>query len=277
MFALLSPVELEGKGELGAFVLRAKLPTVGPLSSAPNLISESHGFVFQVLPGLAEEAAVLVDFAAHRAGSALRGAIVASGAAADDEAAQAAERRCAYRGCGELTRIGWYATRFDAASVVKRLKAERREHVFYSARTRPPAPRGAAGIRRVVAPGGLCARRPGRAALAAREPSRRSFLPFPAAPARTPQSRRRRAAAGVRLARKMAGNGGAAAASVLAEGLRRAGAMSRRAVQAPRASTTTTSGLWARGSRPRLARRRAGGVVQPSAAAGAGLHRISLD
>jgi len=232
VFALLSPVELEGKGELGAFVLRAKLPTVGPLTSEPNLISESHGFVFQVLPGLAEEAAVLVDFAARRAGSALRGAIVASGAAADDEAAQAADRRCAQLGCGELTRIGWYATRFDAAAAAKRLKAERREQVFYfgadvefgqllgelgrvsDASWRPV----------VYAPGALA-----RAALAARERfSGTLFLAFPAAPAgRTPQSAqawdalRREFKLGTQYeAAQMAG---LAAASVLAEGLRRAG------------------------------------------------------
>jgi ABC-type branched-subunit amino acid transport system substrate-binding protein len=232
VFALLSPVELEGKGELGAFILRAKLPTVGPLGSAPNLISESHGFVFQVLPGLAEEAAVLVDFAARRAGAALRGAIVASGAAADEEAAQAADRRCAHRGCGELVRIGWYATRFDAAAAVKRLKAERREQLFYfgadvefgellgelgrasDASWRPV----------VYAPGALA-----RAALGARERfSGALFLAFPAAPAgRTPQAAQ--AWDALRQEFKLGTQYGAAqmaalaAASVLVEGLRRAG------------------------------------------------------
>jgi ABC-type branched-subunit amino acid transport system substrate-binding protein len=131
VFALLSPTEAGQEGELGAFVARAKLPALGPFAAAGEALAESSGLLFHVLPGLAEQAAVLVEFAARRSGaSPLRVAIAASGAAADEHAAQAVLRRCAAR-CGEVARIGWYAARFDAAAAVKRFKAEGREQLFF--------------------------------------------------------------------------------------------------------------------------------------------------
>ena len=232
VFALLSPVESGRPGELGKLVLQAKLPTVGPFTAAPNLTSESHAFVFRVQPGLAEEAAVLVEFAARRAGARLRGAIIASGAAADEQAVQAAERRCALRGCGELARIGWYAARFDAAAAVKRLKAEGRGQLFFFgadaefAQLLDEAGRAADPSWRPViyAPGALA-----RTALAARERfSGELFLAFPSSPA----ARSQKGAQAWEALRREFGLGkqyeaaqlaALAAASVMVEGLRRAG------------------------------------------------------
>jgi ABC-type branched-subunit amino acid transport system substrate-binding protein len=185
-----------------------------------------------VLPGLPEEAAVLVDFAARRAAAKLRGAIIASGAAADEQAAQAALRRCAARGCGELSRIGWYATRFDAAAVVRKLKAEGRARLFFFGAEGEFAALldeagGAADLswRPVIhAPGALA-----RTALAARERFRGElFLAFPASPA----SRSKTGAQAWQALRQEFGLGShyeaaqmaaLAAANVLVEGLRRAG------------------------------------------------------
>lgn len=232
VFALVSPVESGRPGELGKFVLQAKLPTVGPFTAAPNLTTESHAFVFRVQPGLAEEAAALVEFAARRAGPRLRGAIIASGAPADEQAAQAAEQRCAFRGCGELSRIGWYATRFDAAAAVKRLKTEGRGQLFFFgadadfAQLLDEAGRAAdASWRPVIhAPGALA-----RTALAARErlPGE-LYLAFPSSPA----ARSQKGAQAWEALRQEFGLGkqyeaaqlaALAAASVMVEGLRRAG------------------------------------------------------
>ena len=232
VFALLSPVEAGRPGQLGAFIQREKLPTVGPFAAAPGPGSEGEPLVFRVLPGLPEEAAVLVDFAARRAGSKLRGAIIASGAAADEQAAQAAARRCAARRCGELSRIGWYATRFDAAAVVRKLKAEGRAQLFFFGadgdfgRLIDDAGRAAdASWRPVIhAPSALA-----RTALAARErfPGE-LFVAFSASPAGRSKTGAQawqalRQEFGLDSHYEAAQMAALAAANVLVEGLRRAG------------------------------------------------------
>jgi ABC-type branched-subunit amino acid transport system substrate-binding protein len=132
VFALVSPFEPEHDSELLALVEQTHLPVVGALTSAPSTVRDRDSLVFHTMAGPEEQAAVLVDFAARRAGSApLRGAVVASGAPADDLPAQAALQRCAKRGCGELARIAWYAARFDAGGAVRKLKSERRQQVFF--------------------------------------------------------------------------------------------------------------------------------------------------
>jgi ABC-type branched-subunit amino acid transport system substrate-binding protein len=227
VFALVSPFEPEHEGELRALVEETRLPVVGVVAGAAAAVRDRDNLVFHVLPGLAEEAAVLVDFAAHRAGaSPLRGAVVASGAPADDVAAQAALRRCAARSCGDLARVGWYATRFDAAAVVRTLKDERRAQLFFIGaqgeleRLLEEAASAADSSWRpsIHAAGSLA-----RAALAARErfPGE-IFLAFPTLPAgRALQELRRefRLPAQYEAAQTTV----LAAAAVLVEGLRRAG------------------------------------------------------
>ena len=227
VFALVSPFELEHGGELRALTEEMRLPVVGAFAGAGATLGDRDNLVFHVTPGLAEEAAVLVDFAAHRAGVApLRGAIVASGAPADDVAAQAAARRCAARRCGDLARIGWYAARFDAAATVRTLKAERRGQVFFFGaqqefeRLLEEAARAADSSWRpsIHATGSLA-----RAALAARErfPGE-LFLAFPTPPpGRALQELRREF--GLPAQYEAAQATVLAAAAVLVEGLRRAG------------------------------------------------------
>ena len=131
VFALIGPFDPEHEGELHALIEETHLPVVGALAGA-SANRDRDSLVFHVMPGPEEQAAALVDFAARRAGKAgLRGALVASGAPADERLAQAALRRCAARSCGDLARIGWYAARFDAAGAVRRLKAEGREQLFF--------------------------------------------------------------------------------------------------------------------------------------------------
>lgn len=85
------------------------------------------GSVFSVFSGPAEQATLLVEFAARR--GALRPAILA----ADDRAhlGAAAAEQCAKRGCADPVRIDWRANELDAAGVVRRLKQARREQIFF--------------------------------------------------------------------------------------------------------------------------------------------------
>ncbi len=208
VFALLGASE-SGIGAKG-------LPTVAPFAPPPHRVPESDGLVFRVLPGIAEQAAVLVDFASRQPGALpLRGAIVASGAPGDDHAAQAAARRCAARNCGDLARVGWYAMRFDAAAAVKQLKSEGREQLFFFGsehELRQLLEEAAPSIDdswrpSIYAPASLA-----RTAVAARERfAGRLFLAVPALPT------------GRALQHEGAQMAVLAAAAVLVEGLRRAG------------------------------------------------------
>jgi ABC-type branched-subunit amino acid transport system substrate-binding protein len=227
VFALVSPFEPEHDDELRALVEETRLPVVGALTGAAATVREGDSLVFRVMPGLAEEAAVLVDFAAQRAGNArLRGAVVASGAPTDEVAAQAALRRCAARSCGDLARVGWYAARFDAAAAVRSLKEERREQLFFFGAQaeferllEEAANRADSSWRPSIHAAGSLA----RSALAARErfPGE-LFLAFPTMPAgRALQELRREFSLPAQY--QAAQQTALAAAAVFVEGLRRAG------------------------------------------------------
>jgi ABC-type branched-subunit amino acid transport system substrate-binding protein len=227
VFALVSPFEPEHDDELRALVEETRLPVVGALTGAAATVPDRDSLVFRVMPGLAEEAAVLVDFAAQRAGNArLRGAVVASGTPADDLAAQAALRRCAARSCGDLARVGWYAARFDAAAAVRSLKEERREQLFFFGAQQEferlleeAANQADSSWRPSIHAAGSLA----RSALAARErfPGE-LFLAFPTMPAgRALQELRREFSLSAQY--QAAQQTALAAAAVLVEGLRRAG------------------------------------------------------
>ena len=226
VFALVGPFEPEHEGELGALIEETHVPIVGALAGAAVGVRDRDSLVFRVTPGLAEEAAVLVDFAAQRAGNArLRGAVVASGAPADEVAAQAALRRCAARSCGDLARVGWYAARFDAEAVVRSLKEERREQLFFFGTQQEferlldeAASRDDSSWRPSIHAAGSLA----RSALAARErfPGE-LFLVFPTMPGRALQELRKEFSLPAQY--QAAQQTALAAAAVFVEGLRRAG------------------------------------------------------
>ncbi len=132
VFALLSPVESEDGGGLGALLGQSKLPMVGPHAVTRDPAALRNRLVFYLFAGHAEQAAVLVDFAARRsAASQMRAAVVASGASPHGHAGRAAGERCGKRGCADALRIGWYVKEFDAAAAVQTLKAEQRDQLFF--------------------------------------------------------------------------------------------------------------------------------------------------
>jgi len=231
VFALVSPFVSEEETAFGALIDQAKLPAVGPYTANPQRVEKRSGLAFYVLPGLADQAAVLVDFAARAAKtSGWRAAIVGSGASPYHEAAEVASRRCEKLGCGEVARIGSYAGPLNAAAAVERLKAERREQLFFFgsedefARLLDEAggASDAAWRPRVYAPGSLA-----RAALAARERfDGEVFLVYPASPAERAGAEalhQLRSEFGLDAHYEAAQRAALAAATVLTEGLRRAG------------------------------------------------------
>lgn len=119
VFAVLSPLEwFEAHG----------MPTVAAFDPPAGVARASDALAFSVLSGPTEHAALLVEFAARRAGT-LRPAILAASDRA--QPAEAAATRCEKRGCADLLRIGWRAGELDAAETVRRLGQARREQIFF--------------------------------------------------------------------------------------------------------------------------------------------------
>ena len=231
VFALVSPFVSEEEAAFGALIDQTKLPAVGPYTANPQRVERRSGLAFHVLPGLADQAAVLVDFAARAAKtSGWRAAIVGSGASPFHEAAEAASRRCEKLGCGKIVRIGSYAGPLNAAAAVERLKAEKREQIFFFGSEEEfaglldeaGAALDAAWRPRVYAPGSLA-----RAALSAREHfDGEVFLVYPASPAEQAGAealRELRSEFKLDARHEAAQRAALAAATVLIEGLRRAG------------------------------------------------------
>jgi ABC-type branched-subunit amino acid transport system substrate-binding protein len=230
VFALVNPVEPADGEAFGSLLERLKLPVIGPRGPAHDVGARRSRLVFHVLAGHSEQAAVLVDFAARRsAGTGMKAAVVASGASPQ---AQAAAQRCAQRGCSEVLRLGSSATPFDAAAAVRTLKKHGRDQVFFFGTEREFALLLDAADKEidaswrpsVYAPGGLV-----HAALAARARfGGWIFLAFPAAPLEQESSgaaawERLRGEFGLAAQHEPAQLAALAAASVLVEGLRRAG------------------------------------------------------
>jgi len=231
VFALVSPFVYDEEAAFGALIDQAKLPAVGPFTANPQRIGRLSGLAFYVLPGPVEQAAALVDFAARTAkASGWRAAIVGSGASPYREAAEAASHRCEKLGCGEVARIGAYTGPLNAAAAVGRLKAERRAQIFFFGSEEEfaglldaaGAALDAAWRPRVYAPGSLA-----RAALAARERfDGEVFLVYPASPAEQAGAQalgNLRREFGLTAQHGAAQRAALAAATVLTEGLRRAG------------------------------------------------------
>ena len=207
--------------ELPVFAALTVLETGAQFDGAPIIrayAAESEGgrLVFNVQAGPLEEAAALVDYALRRAGEgALRAAVVS---AHGSGAAQRALERCKSRGCGDVLQTDW--RHGDA------LKAQRREHVFFFGPAREFASfldelqrsSDASWRPSVYAPGALA-----RAAFAAQTRfAGRLFLAFPSAPPGRAWEPLRREL-GLAAEHEAAQLAALAAASVLAEGLRRAG------------------------------------------------------
>jgi ABC-type branched-subunit amino acid transport system substrate-binding protein len=231
VFALVSPFVSEEEASFEALIDETKLPAVGPFTANPQRMGGRSGLVFHVFPGITDQAVVLVDFAARAAKAAgWRAAIVGSGACPYHEAAEAASRRCTKLGCGEIARIGSYAGPLNAAAAVKRLKAEKREQLFFFgsedefARLLDEAGEASDSAWRpsVYASGSLA-----RAALSARERFEGEvFLVYSASPAERAGAQALsdlRREFGLDAHHEAAQRSALAAANVLVEGLRRAG------------------------------------------------------
>ncbi len=134
VFALVGGISAGADKELAALAAEAELPFVGPSTLLTQTSTPSNRQVFYLMPGVAEQARALVNFAAARH-SAKRPKLCI--AYSETELAQAAasaiEDQAKKAGWGQsaIVRVAYPRGPFDAAQLVKRLKQENAEALFF--------------------------------------------------------------------------------------------------------------------------------------------------
>ncbi|UCH47060.1 MAG: ABC transporter substrate-binding protein [Betaproteobacteria bacterium] len=133
VFALVSPFGGAPDDAVSKLLTDSGLPTVGPLTPVPDATGGPLALAFYLQPGLGEQLAALVDFAASRvAGERLDAAVLSLGAQPYQEAAWTAVNRCEKHGCARAEQMTWMQGSFDAAALVKQLGSAGVEHIFFA-------------------------------------------------------------------------------------------------------------------------------------------------
>jgi ABC-type branched-subunit amino acid transport system substrate-binding protein len=134
VFALVGGVSAGADRELAALAAAEELPFVGPSTLTTQTSAPTNRQVFYLMPGVSEQARALVNFAAARHGAKRPKLFVvhhetelarASAAAAEDQAKKAGW------GEGAIVRVAYARGPFDAAQLVRRLRQEGAELLFF--------------------------------------------------------------------------------------------------------------------------------------------------
>ncbi|MBA3243376.1 MAG: ABC transporter substrate-binding protein [Acidobacteria bacterium] len=134
VFALVGGFSAGADVELAALAAEQELPLVGPSTLMTQTASPVNRQVFYLMPGVAEQSRALVNFAAERPGLKKSKLFVAypetelaraAAAAIEDQAKKAGW------GASQVVRVGYARAGFDAAQLVRRLKQEGAEVLFF--------------------------------------------------------------------------------------------------------------------------------------------------
>jgi ABC-type branched-subunit amino acid transport system substrate-binding protein len=131
IFAFIGGLSAGADAQIAAFARQEEIPFIGPSTLLPHAESPVNRYLFYLLPGVAEQAVSLVNFAAARPEfRKAQAAIVYGDNSLSVAAATAAE--------GQLKSIGWasvtkqnYASTIDARRLVNELKSKGTEVVFF--------------------------------------------------------------------------------------------------------------------------------------------------
>lgn len=123
VFALVGGMSAGADRELASLAEGDEVPFVGPSTLLPQTGFGANRYIFYLLPGMAEQARALVNFASQRQATAKASvALVYSEGEIGEAAATAAAAQCEKVGCGELKKISYARGKFDAASLARSLK-----------------------------------------------------------------------------------------------------------------------------------------------------------
>lgn len=134
VFALVGGMSAGADKELASLAESDEVPFVGPATLLPQTGFGANRYIFYLLPGMAEQARALVNFASQRQTTAKSGvALVYSEGEIGETAAAAAEAQCEKVGCGELKKVAYARGKFDASSLARSLKGAGTVFFFGSA------------------------------------------------------------------------------------------------------------------------------------------------
>jgi ABC-type branched-subunit amino acid transport system substrate-binding protein len=123
VFALVSGLSAGADRELASLVQEDEVPFVGPSTLMPQTGFGANRYIFYLLPGMTEQARALVNFNSQRQTTAKSSiALVYAEGEIGTAAAAAVEEQCAKVGCGELKKVSYARSKFDAPSLVRTLK-----------------------------------------------------------------------------------------------------------------------------------------------------------
>jgi ABC-type branched-subunit amino acid transport system substrate-binding protein len=124
VFALVGGMSAGADKELAALTQEAEIPFVGPSTLLPQTGFQTNRYVFYLLPGLSDQARALFNFGAQRQPllAKARVAIVYPDGGITAEAASAIEELCQKDVCGAVEKTSYARGKFDAPSLVQRLK-----------------------------------------------------------------------------------------------------------------------------------------------------------
>jgi ABC-type branched-subunit amino acid transport system substrate-binding protein len=132
VFAFVGGISAGADAELAALAREEEIPFVGLSTLSTQTGTPPNRYVFYVLPGVAEEARSLVNFAAENLSlKKPRAFVVFAGGALTETAAAAVEDQAKQAGWGEIGKRPYAPARFDAAQLAADLKGEGADAVFF--------------------------------------------------------------------------------------------------------------------------------------------------
>lgn len=134
VFALVGGMSAGADKELASLAEGDEVPFVGPSTLLPQTGFGANRYIFYLLPGMAEQARALVNFASQRQTTTKSGvALVYSESEIGEAAANAAAAQCEKVGCGELKKVSYARGKFDAPALARSLKGAGTVFFFGSA------------------------------------------------------------------------------------------------------------------------------------------------
>lgn len=123
VFALVGAFIAGAEREVAALVEREDVPLIGPLAASPQIGGVLNRQIFYVFPGVAEQARVLLKFAAQkRHGQSAHVAIVAADDAASSDVVDRIRRECRSAGWTSVTTLTYVRERFEPARLIRQAR-----------------------------------------------------------------------------------------------------------------------------------------------------------
>ncbi|HKX32024.1 MAG TPA: ABC transporter substrate-binding protein, partial [Blastocatellia bacterium] len=132
VFALVGSFAPTDSSATGELLKQAEVPLIGPVTISPPMTAAANPFIYYLLPDLAVQARVLVDFAVTgKFGESI--AVFHSDHAFDRDAALGIRTQSKIRSIRVAAEMDWPAGKFSPAAAIERLEQSRPQALFFFA------------------------------------------------------------------------------------------------------------------------------------------------